>query len=681
MAKSDNLSQLFSAKLASSGLTEKDADKLKFELIDKASVEKLALPAFGGFKMPYFDLKGKPTAFFRVRYLESTKVGFAALTKEKPLRYVQPKGTLNEIYLPPMMDWAAIAKDTKKPIIITEGELKAAKAVKEGFATIGLGGVWNFRSAQHNLTLLPLLEEFDWSERVVVIAYDSDSTTNPKVMNAENVLSREMLRRGADVRIGRVQQGPQGAKQGLDDLLVAEGKVGLREVLDKSFPFGPCEALFQLNTEVTYVRNPGLILRLDNLQRMAPRAFTDHAFATRMYTETQTVETKKGSTTKMVEKSAPKEWLKWPNRVEVEKVVYEPGQPRVFNKSLNIWPGWGCEPEPGDVQPWSSLLTWIFRGDDEARKWFEQWCAYPIQNPGVKLYQSPVLWGITHGTGKTLIGYSLFSVYGSNAAEIKDHHLQETHNEWAENKQFIMGDEITGGDKRGVADRLKSMVTQREIRLNPKYVPSYSVRDCINYYHTSNHPDSFFLEDNDRRYFIWEVKGKPLPREFYNAYGAWLKNKGPQHLFNHLLNIDLTGFDPMGHAPMTDSKREMIDTGKSDLAGWVAMLREDPDMMLRVDNTAFPFKMFRSEDLLKIYDPGTNTRVTANGLARELRKGGFERLNNSACVRTSMGHVRVWAIREPDSFRKLSGDEIGKYYDEERGQTGAHKNTQKKFKK
>lgn len=675
--------ELYAAKIASSGIDDKTAKRLKFEVLDKAQVAELGLPAYGGFKIPYFDKHGKPTDFYRVRYLESTQSGFKKLTKAKALRYVQPEGTVNDAYLPPLIDWAKVLADPTKPIIITEGELKAAAGCAAGFNVIGLGGVWNFRSAIHNLPLLTTLMEAEWGDRIVVILYDSDAVTNPKVMKAENELARQLAKRGAQIRVGRLQpRGQQKDKCGLDDYLLTEGKVGLRQVLDKASLFDATKELFQLNTEVVYVRNPGLILRLDNLQRMAPRAFTEHAYSTRTYTEVQVTETDKGSKTKMVEKCAPKEWMKWAHRSEVEKAVYEPGMPRVTDGCLNVWPGWGAEPEAGDVKPWDALLTWIFRGDKDAKEWFEKWCAYPLQNPGVKLYQSCVLWGIHHGTGKSIIGYTLKAIYGANGTEIKDSNLQESHNEWAENKQFVMGDEITGGEKRGIADRLKGMITQQELRLNPKYVPSYTVRDCINYYFTSNHPDSFFLEDNDRRYFIWEVEGKPLPKDFYQKYAKWLNGKGPSALFAHLLSLDLTDFDPAGHAPMTASKKEMINSGKSDLAGWVAMLLEDPDSVLRVDAMVINCKLFRSEDLLKLYDPEMRTRVTANGLARELRKAGFDQVNNRDPCRIFCGQARLWLIRNRSdtAWATMDAVELGRYYGKERGKDDTAPQTKRRSK-
>jgi hypothetical protein len=654
-------------KLDGSGLDEKDAKVLSLEPFTGSEAKKLGnLPAyFAGFRIPYFDLEGRRTKFWRYRYLESTKVGFDALTTKKPLRYAQSGKSVNEIYLPPVAgtNWKMIAASSDIPVVITEGELKAACATRNGTPTIGLGGVWCFKSTSARFPLLPQFKEFAWKGRTVYICYDSDAVTNPQVMSAENALARELTMLGAEPMIVRIPQGPPNVKIGVDDYIVEEGINAFRELLDTGTEWRAASELFALNEEVVYVRDPGVILRMENLQHISPRAFTDHAYSTRIYHEAQ--ESEKG--TKLVERNAAKEWLKWPQRAEVARVTYKPGDGRITQKNeLNVWPGWGIDAEPGDIAPWRDLLDYLFFGDKKARDWFEQWCAYPLQYPGTKMYSCVLIWGLRHGTGKSLIGYTLGKIYGANFTEIGDKNLHESHNEWAENRQFVMGDEITGGDKRGQADRMKSIITQQLLRLNPKYVPSYTVPDCINYYFTSNHPDSFFLEDDDRRNFIHEVKGPPRDREFYARYDAWLNGDGPSHLFHHLLSLSLKGFEPKAPAMVTEAKLEMIDSGRSDLGGWVALLRDSPDSVLRMDSIAIKHDLWRAEDLLALYDPLQTKRVTSNGMARELKRAGFKRPAGTTGIRTSRGQVRLWAVRNEEKYMRMNAVDIGKAYDTER---------------
>lgn len=612
-------------------------------------------------KIPYHDLDGKPTGFFRVRYLEDTRTPMQRKTLMKPTRYAQLPGTVNELYLAPIIKWREVAKDPTVELIITEGEFKAACACSRGHTTIGLGGVWCWRSAKENLAILETFNEFEWGDRNVYIAYDSDAVTNPKVIQAENALADALTKLGAQVFILRIPPGDGGAKQGLDDFLVA-GK-DLVDITEEAVPYGAAKALHRMNEEVVYVRDPGLILRLDNLQRMTPDAFKNHAYSTRTFT----VQVQNGKNIKLETKSTPVEWLRWPYRSEVSRVTYAPGDDRVTtNQELNIWPGWGVEPVHGDVTPWNELLLFLFKNaDPEHRKWVERWFAYPLQYPGTKLGTSVVMWGNFHGTGKSALGYTMMKIYGRNATEIADRDLYSNHNEWAEGRQFVMGDEITGGDKRASADRMKSMITQRELRLNPKYVPSYTVPDVINYYFTSNHPDAFFLEDTDRRFFIHEVQGAPKDALFYKKYFNWLNGGGAEALFYHLLHLPIGDWDPMQHAPMTSAKRSMIADAQSDVGAWVRNFLREPEAYTegkpRYINGC---TVATSEDLLMLYDPEGRTKVTANGISRELSRAGASRVNSGLYVKTKFGQLRLWAIDPKLTERPAA--EVAKRYEHER---------------
>ncbi len=652
------------SKVAESGLDSTLAKKLGFTPYTADEVApKLGLPVKkAGFLIPYFELNGRATKFWRFRFLERTNEGFAALTDKKELRYLQPKRSINELYIPPIIDWIRVAADPTMPIVITEGELKAACACAVGIPTIGLGGVWCFRSTAQHAHVLPQFADIVWKARTVFICYDSDASSNHMVIQAENALARELLLLGAIPQIIRLPSLCPPRKTGLDDYIVSEGQEAFIEHMNRAKPWKAGMELHALNEEIVYVNNPGIVLRLDNLQRMAPRAFTDHAFATRRYFEE--VATEKGI--KMVERSAAKEWLMWPSRSTVERVTYKPGLPRITEMGeLNIWKGWGCHPAEGSIDPWRRLLEHLIP-DVETRKWFEQWLAHPIQNPGVKLATCVLLWGRKHGTGKSTVGYTMFKIYGENGTEIQDKDLSAGFNEWAENKQFILGDEITGGDKRASADRMKSMITQKLLRLNPKYIPSYTVPDCINYLFTSNHPDAFFLEDTDRRFFIHEVKAEPLPSAFYESYSKWMNGSGAHALFHHLGTLDLAGFNPQAPAPMTHSKQEMIDSGRSDIGSWVAMLRDSPETVLRLGDKFLKYNLWTATELHAIYDSRQVGKVTVNGLSRELARAGFERVYKGMPVPTPLGPQRLWMIL-PFDDSIMTGVQLGHLYTKERG--------------
>lgn len=647
--------KLAKAKWESSGLTKRDAQRLRFKALPGKAVVKLS-PAFqpvGALQLPYFDFHGRPTKFYRLRYLE-VPPGFAG-TLKKPQRYVQAPGTLNECYFPPLLDkpWGRVLASPTEALLITEGELKAAAATRLGFPTIGLGGVDVWRSAKRKLPLLPQLEAINWKGRPVVVVFDSDSVANPDVLRAQRQLARALLERGAVPTVARL---PPEHGKGLDDFLIARGAEGLEKVLKSAQAFEDSDALWGLNEEVVYVRNPGLVVTRAGGQRMASAHFS-----TSVYVNHQHTEYTKGGIPRRV--STAKRWLEWPHRFEASALTYAPGKPSLVGGKWNLWKGWGVEPKKGDVSPWRALLDYLFEGEaPAARQWFERWCAYPFQHPGTKLYTSCLFWGAHHGTGKTAVGYILKDIYGENGIEVKSHHLNGGFNEWAENKQFVVGDEVTGSDKRADADNLKGLITEEEMVVNAKYVPMYRVPACVNYYFTSNHPDAFFLDDTDRRFFVHEVRHKPGPPELYQRFDKWRRNGGAAYLFHHLLTLPLGSWDPRAHAYTTRAKREMVLNTKSDLGVWCRAMLEDvtPHLLPLGDAVSRKADLLTATQLLRCYDSEGSTKTSAIAVGRELQRCGVPQL--PVTYVSGAGLIRPYAVRNAEKWTRAAPREVAAHW-------------------
>lgn len=632
--------ELVQEKLASSGLDLDDAKQLGMEALTGFSTQQLhrTFEPLPSLKIPYFGMDGKPMQpmpewpqFYRVRYLEAPAT-FDAQTDAKTPRYVNEPDAGVAAYFPRLktMNWLEIAQDPDEPIILTEGELKAAKACKEGFPTVGLGGVFNFRSPKIGVVWLREFEDIVWVKRHVYICFDSDYRTNPNICSALNKLGEELIERGAIVymvSLPEVMDDPE-AKTGLDDFFVAEpnAEEQFRDLLHYAEPLGLAKPLWSLNDQVVYVRDPGLVINRHTDQKMSPSAFKEHAFSVGRFMEQRV---RADGSMSYVKVAASAAWLCWPLRFEVERLTYQPGQDRLIEMEdnrtlLNSWKGWGVEPKKGQVKPFLQLLDHLFSGAPaEARQWFIRWLAYPLQHPGTKMFCAAVMYGVRHGTGKSLVGYTMGRIYGDNFVELSKTDLQEGDNDWAEAKQFVLGDEVTSGASRDMADKLKKFITQREFRINIKYVPRFTIQDFINYYFTSNHPDAFFMEDDDRRMFVHEVVVGPLADKFYDDYMAWLDGGGASALFHYLLNLDLGDFNPASAALNTAAKERMILDTKSDLADWVARLKAAPEEMLKAGSASLKRDLFTNKELLLLYDPDQRTGTTGNGLGRELRRSGI----------------------------------------------------------
>jgi hypothetical protein len=262
------------------------------------------------------------------------------------------------------------------------------------------------------------------------------------------------------------------------------------------------------------------------------------------------------------------------------------------------------------------------------------------------MFSSAMFHGVRHGTGKSLVGYTLGKIYGRNFIEITQKDLHDGDNDWAENKQFVMGDDISGSTSRQDADLLKKLITQQEVRVNIKYVPKFSIPDCINFFFTANHPDAFFLEDDDRRHFIHEVLVEPKDETFYLEYQLWLNTGGAAAVFHELKHLDLGGFNPAAPAFKTLAKERMTSIGRSDLASWVRDLLANPDHVLRLGTAPIKRDLFTSRELLDLYAPHGSGQLTANGMGRELARAGVRQVTGGRPVKLRDGSQgRYYAIR------------------------------------
>jgi hypothetical protein len=465
-------------------------------------------------------------------------------------------------------------------------------------------------------------------------------------------LAKELTKLGARVKIVYLPDVEDLEKTGLDDFLEHVGMEELIELLNEAETFALAEELWRFNEEVVYIKNPGFCIRRDNGVFLSPSDLVSHAFSNR------TMMVQAGD--KLVEQSVPKLWLRWPQRSELQRVTYEPSQPEITEEGeYNLYKGRGCEPKKGSIAPWDKLMEAIFGEDKEARNWFERWCAIQFQQPGIKLRSAVVVWGPQQGTGKSFVGYTLRQLFGvDNFAELTEDDLHEKHNEWANGIQFAMGDEITGSDKRRDANKLKAMITREHVWVNSKGVKQFRLRDCINYYFTSNSFNAIYLEREDRRYFIQEVQNA-LPEEFFiKIYHKWLyEQDGDRHLLHYFLNLPLKGFNEKTRPPVTESKSEMLELGMSSLELFAHRIVHYPEEALCIGGTYIDSDLWTCKQLIGIFNYDNNSNIKPEALAGKLKTYKYEVYKIPRPISIAGKSYRLYAIRNASKWKKLANYE------------------------
>lgn len=677
-APPDDVEALAEAKLASSGLTLKDAEVLGITWLTAEETKTLCQehPYLPTLKFPYFDpVTGKPLKprphwadLYRLRVLREP----VPLPKDFR-KYTQESGSGLAAYFPRNLDWAQVLTDSDVPIIITEGELKAACACKNNLPTIGLGGVWSWKAMRQGHTFLPELEMVTWVRREVFIVFDSDARENDQVCKALMALAEELQERGALPRTALLPDQPGLAKTGLDDFIVSAGVAELRDVLSEADHLLMARPLWDMNDTYVYIRETGTVVRRATGGLYKPEAIRSHT-ETKKYHESRLMPN--GVMARQKAKAGDV-WLDWPLRAEVERIVYAPGKDPLAvvldedgAKAFNVWTGWACVPKKGDVKPFRKLFDFLMRhAEPDAKIWFLRWLAYPIQHPGKKLFSAVVLHSLEQGLGKTLLGLTLELIYGRNLTTVTQDALTNNFNEWAAGRQMALIDDVSGGtDKRHEHDKIKTLVTQKRIWVNRKNIAQYEILDCMNFLFSSNHQDVLYLEKMDRRFFIHEVKGPALPLADYAEYDAWMHSPdaGPA-LFDYLLHVDLGDFNPNAPPPMTAAKKRMQQMSQTDVDDWIEMMLGAPDDMLRIGEVPLKADLFTLAEIRACYTThaGREPDITQIGLARKLAQHGIAHIvtgnNGDTLYVPHRPLARYYAVRRQDHWAKQPLEVVKRY--------------------
>jgi Family of unknown function (DUF5906) len=416
---------------------------------------------------------------------------------------------------------------------------------------------------------------------------------------------------------------------------------------DKSYE-NEDKAIVDLNRRVCYVHDANAVVKLSNYRMMTPSEFMNGSYVNWTYKCTYTPS---GIDPKPQVQRRPiaDKWFKHKDRLERETMSYVPGKGRFeIPGVLNRWRGFASKPVRGGIAPWNELLNFLFENSPVERAYLERWIAYPIRFPGTKLKTAIVMHSRRGGMGKNILFEAVENIYGVNAIEIKDSDLDGNFNSWQRDRQFVVGDEITGGgeNRRKVANRLKLLVTSPTVSVNEKFQKPYTIPNVANFVFLSNEDDPIYIPpdvDDDRRFFVWEVpQDNPLSQEFYTRFKNWKNSpEGIAALHYHLQHLNLGDFKPDAKAPSTRAKKNMSELNRSGVERWVSELKANAE-----SPTLFTFK-----DLTEMYESDHSGRtVEDNLLLKALGGARLKQANDGDRVRVGGKLVALWIVAtDPNS--------------------------------
>ena len=322
--------------------------------------------------------------------------------------------------------------------------------------------------------------------------------------------------------------------------------------------------------------------------------------------------------------------------VRVNGLTFEPSEPDQIvsteaGDKINQWIGFRTELPPLDesvaVQQFLDYMKRVVCNDDDSLyQWVLAWCAdifqYPSDKPGTAL----VLVG-TEGVGKSFLGECILGplIGSAHYAQTNNvENLTRNFNVAFANKVLIQCDEAINSRQKTHAARMKSLITDRTMTIEPKGVDQYFLPSHARILFTSNEIyDAVYMPsgNDDRRYTVVHVPATEKGRisEYWWPLAEWLKTENVlpsilKYLMEHKYDKRL-----IKQPYATDAKRYMQQQSWNVWDGWLASMiaRNHP---LSEDAHLFPYdaivKTYKSRTIVR----GWPTHVTHTALRLDYQK-------------------------------------------------------------
>jgi len=236
-------------------------------------------------------------------------------------------------------------------------------------------------------------------------------------------------------------------------------------------------------------------------------------------------------------------WLEHPKRRTYEGIVFEPG--REVDDYYNIWRGFAVEPKDGDCGLYLKHIEEnVTNGNPEVYRYFIEWMADLVQNPGKKPGTSLVLRG-KQGTGKGIFVAEFGKLLGEHFVHLRHgKHLTGNFNSHLGSALLVFADEaVWGGDKQAEGS-LKGLVTEETMLIERKGVDAIPVKNHVHLIAASNESWVVPAGMEERRFCVVDVSNKrQQDTEYFGSIVKQMENGGREALLHYLLNYDLGGID------------------------------------------------------------------------------------------------------------------------------------------
>jgi hypothetical protein len=280
--------------------------------------------------------------------------------------------------------------------------------------------------------------------------------------------------------------------------------------------------------------------------------------------------------------------------------------------SLNMFVPIPCAPIAGNVNWLEDLIeTAICQGHKKKARWLIQWFAHIVQKPYEKCSLIPGVIG-EQGTGKGLLFITIMK------AVLKNYHLTvvdskgitDRFNYHLAFRLLTVLDEASWSGNHEESNMLKTITGNDELMIEEKFGKKVRVKNYSRYAILSNSMRAVAMEASNRRLVIFETNDDYAQRiDYFNPmFEIMRKESGAGMVFNYLLNVDLSDFDPHFLPKFDNQGQEAREATEGPIAQyWIARFGDEPrplfteDGKLKSNLVYSDFLEFKRENGLRTY--------------------------------------------------------------------------------
>lgn len=578
-----SLLTLVTGYLGQRGLTMDDAFNYGMQVLSATEIYPLlgfpvrGVPRhLGGIWIPQFQPNGQPYRGAGQGILFKSP-GFGVTPK--PDKYCT-RGSNNPSFTLMEGGWNNLSEGTI--VVVCESVIKATLVNKVlGWPTIGLMGVEGW-SAGNRSPHVDLMNPALWASLRALVLFDSLSTISEKsregvsraIDTVEEILSAlggaELVR----VRLPDIQPSdkfPKG-QWGVDDFVVAHGPAALVELSLRATPVPQEEAnptarqVSLMNRLYGVLSKPVRVVSVEDPRDMW--SFTD--FRNLHLNITVREAGMRGNRVRVQNSTVADVWYRHPQRRNVSRLVWAPGEDKLVNGGLNMWRGMAIEPAEtsGKAEPYWYATVVKALGEDG--KMLVNLLAWMVQHPEHKIGWYVYIYG-RPGTGKNYIFEPLKYIFGTHCMAASPEMYLNKFNAYFSAARVIIFSEMDEHMDNSMASKFEA-----ELKLESDHAPHMriveakgaervSVERLANVFMFSNYHPPWKIRKGDRRGLFlqtWDgmrptILGGTKDPKYWEARWNWLtSDTGPAEVLRFLLEWPLKDLPAI--PPETEYKKRLF---------------------------------------------------------------------------------------------------------------------------